>query len=151
VREDGDSEWADMVPPDTEGEDPYNAQAVQIYRERLAAVESAVESAGADGAQAATARRIAEGWTPPERPGPPARPLDLTTVDFPVLAIVGEYDGFYSRTHRMWRELRDFRSIKLPQRGHLSSYYPGVIHEAYLEGIVTFINSHDDPTATVGG
>jgi hypothetical protein len=31
----------------------------------------------------------------------------------------------------------------LPGRGHLSSYYPGVMPDEYLHGLLTFVNSHD--------
>ena len=141
VREEG--AWAERVPPDAEGEDPYNAEAVRMYQERRAAARAEFGE-GFEAEQAELRRLEEEGWTPPERPGPPERPLDLTTIDFPVLAIVGEYDGFYERTHRLWRELKNFQSIKLARRGHLSSYYPGVIPDEYLEGIVTFIDSHDE-------
>jgi pimeloyl-ACP methyl ester carboxylesterase len=141
VREEG--AWAERVPPDAEGEDPYNAEAVRMYQERRAAARAEFGE-GFEAEQAELRRLEEEGWTAPERPGPPERPLDLTTIDFPVLAIVGEYDGFYERTHRLWRELKSFQSIKLASRGHLSSYYPGVIPDEYLEGIVTFINSHDE-------
>lgn len=139
VRETG--EWADRVPPDAEGEDPMEAEAMRMYRERRAAARAAF--GGLEAEQAVSDSRRDEGWTPPHRPGPGPAELDLTTIDFPVIAIVGEFDDHKSRTHRLWRELRNFQSIMLEGRGHLSSYYPGVIPDEYPNGLITFINSHD--------
>lgn len=142
VRETED--WAQYVPPDAEGTSPFAAEAGRIYRERLADREvtepTAAETQRLAAMEAGT-------WAAPERPGPARRDLDLRTIDFPVLAIVGEYDGFYERTHRLWREVRNFQSLLLPERGHLDSYYPGVIHEDYLYGLATFLRSHDEPSA----
>jgi pimeloyl-ACP methyl ester carboxylesterase len=134
-------EWAERVPPDAEGVDPYNAEAVRMYRERREAARAAFGGVEAEQQRA----EVVQDREPVERPGPGRAELDLTTIDFPVLAIVGEYDGHKERTHRLWRELRNFQSIMLPQRGHLSSYYPGVMPDEYIDGIVTFINAHDEP------
>lgn len=132
------AEWADRVPPDVEGDDPFQEEVVRMYRERREAARAEFGGVDADNEPAPAARAEVE------RIGPGPTELDLTTIDFPVLAIVGEYDGHKERTHRLWRELRNFQSIMLPGRGHLSSYYPGVIPEAYTEGLLTFINSHDE-------
>ena len=48
-------------------------------------------------------------------------PIDLTRLAMPVLAITGEYDRPAWRTQRMWRELRDFRSVVLPGKNHLTA------------------------------
>ncbi|MEX1256221.1 MAG: alpha/beta hydrolase [Gemmatimonadota bacterium] len=134
-------EWADRVPADAEGTSPVAAEASRIYRERL---ESREETQPTEAESRRLAAMEAGTWTEPARPGPERRDLDLKTIEFPVLAIVGEYDGFYSRTHRLWREVPKFQSIMLPQRGHLDSYYPRVIHDWYLNGLQTFIDSHDE-------
>ena len=47
--------------------------------------------------------------------------IDLTKVTIPVLAINGEYDRPYAKTFRMWRELRDFTSVILPGKSHLTA------------------------------
>jgi pimeloyl-ACP methyl ester carboxylesterase len=134
-------EWAAYVPPDAEGTSPVAAEAGRIYRERLA---SRTEAEPTEAEVRRLAAMEAGEWTAPARPGPQRVELELRSVSFPVLAIVGEYDQFYERTHRLWREVPNFQSIMLPQRGHLDSYYPGVIHDAYLYGLQTFIRSHDE-------
>jgi len=134
-------EWASFVPPDAEGTSPFAGEAGRIYRERLA---NRVETAPTEAELRRLAAIEAGEWTAPARPGPGQQTLDLRSIEFPVLAIVGEYDGFYERTHRLWREVANFQSIMLPERGHLDSYYPGVIHDAYLYGLQTFIASHDE-------
>lgn len=140
-------EWTEYVPPDAEGEDPYNEQAVEMYLERRAAAR---EPFGGWEAETEEAEALEEEGLP-DRPGPGPAELDLTAIEFPVLAIVGEYDDHKERTHRLWRELRNFQSIMLPGRGHLSSYYPGVIPDAYLDGLVTFIDAHDPGAHDPGG
>jgi pimeloyl-ACP methyl ester carboxylesterase len=139
VRETGD--WLAYVPPDAEGVGSHDAQARQMYQQRQQAARA--EFGNTENEQRRQAAMEAGEWVAPVRPGPGRAELDLASIDFPVLAIVGEYDGHKSRTHRLWRELRNFQSIMLPERGHLDSYYPGVIHEDYLIGLETFIDSHD--------
>jgi pimeloyl-ACP methyl ester carboxylesterase len=140
VRETG--EWLAYVPPDAEGVGSHAEQARQMYRERQQSARTEFGNSEAE-LQRIAAMEAGE-WTAPERPGPGPATLDLTSIAFPILAIVGEYDGHKSRTHRLWREARNFQSIMLPERGHLDSYYPGVIHEDYLYGLSTFIDSHDE-------
>ncbi len=134
-------EWTRFVPPDADGTSPFAGEAGRIYRERLATRE-VTEPTQAEVQRLALIEAGEFEW--PERPGPGQQPLDLRAIDFPVLAIVGEYDGFYERTHRLWREVRNFQSIMLPERGHLDSYYPGVIHDDYLYGLQKFLRIHDE-------
>lgn len=76
----------------------------------------------------------------------PAPPLDLASIPFPVLAINGEYDRPYSRTHRMWRELRDFRSVVIPGKNHMSAIaVGGPMPPEYLAALRSFISTHDIP------
>ena len=75
----------------------------------------------------------------------PANPVDLTKVDIPVLAINGEYDRPYSRTHRMWRELRNFSNVVLPGKSHLTAIVAGYMPDAYRDSLVAFINANDLP------
>ena len=56
----------------------------------------------------------------------PRPPLDLKKIDFPILAVVGEFDQPYTRTHRLWREAPNFQRVILRNRGHLSSYMAGL-------------------------
>jgi pimeloyl-ACP methyl ester carboxylesterase len=69
-------------------------------------------------------------------------PLDLTTIAFPVLAVNGEFDAPVSKTQRMARELRDFRSVVLPGRGHNTVTSAGYIPALYIETLAEFIRAH---------
>ncbi len=67
------------------------------------------------------------------------RAIDLTKVRIPVLAIVGEYDRPHERTHRMTRELDDFRLLVLPGDTHGSAHF----NPRYTETLVDFLDAHD--------
>ena len=69
--------------------------------------------------------------------------IDLTKVDIPVLAITGEYDFPNRRTHRLQRELKNFRNIIVPGKAHASLITPGFMPDIYLEESVQFIRSVD--------
>ena len=69
----------------------------------------------------------------------PRPPLDLTKIDFPILAVVGEFDQPYARTHRLWREAKNFQRVILRNRGHLSSYMAGLAPELYRDSLTDFI------------
>ena len=69
-------------------------------------------------------------------------PLDLTRIAFPVLAVNGEFDGPVSKTQRMARELRDFRSVVLPGRGHNTVTSAGYIPALYIDTLAEFIRAH---------
>lgn len=70
--------------------------------------------------------------------------IDLRNVTVPVLAINGEFDRPYSRTHRMWRELNDFTNVVLPGRNHMSAIgVGGPIPPEYLDALSRFISSND--------
>lgn len=137
VRETED--WAiALLPPETEGVDPRYEEVMAFYRSRL-------NNARAPFAEQEAARiQAMEGKPPIERSGPAERELNLKSIEFPVLAIVGELDGFYERTHRLYRELHNFQAIKLPMTDHLTSYYPGFITDRYLMGLVNFVNINDE-------
>jgi hypothetical protein len=100
------------MPPDLEGMAEVAAKAGQMY------VERQVAARGQSGN------------------------VDLTKINFPVLALVSEHDYQRERTHP-WRELKNFQSVTIPGCGHLDACYPAVIHEEYTYGLLTFINSHD--------
>ena len=72
-----------------------------------------------------------------------APPLDLSKIDFPVLAINGEYDRPNAKTHRMWRELKNFTNVVLPDRGHLSAIVSNTIPRQYIKSMVAFITSNN--------
>lgn len=70
--------------------------------------------------------------------------IDLTTIDIPVIAINGEFDRPYSKSHRMWRELKNFTNVVLPGRNHMTAVAVGApMDETYVREMVKFINAHD--------
>jgi pimeloyl-ACP methyl ester carboxylesterase len=69
--------------------------------------------------------------------------LDLRKVDIPVLAINGEYDRPFAKTHRLWRELRDFTNVVLPGKSHLTAIVAGSMPPEYLAAVVRFVDSND--------
>jgi pimeloyl-ACP methyl ester carboxylesterase len=70
--------------------------------------------------------------------------IDLRKIDFPVLAINGEYDRPYSKTQRLWRELRDFQNVVIPKKNHMSVIMiGGPMPPEYLDALQRFIDTHD--------
>lgn len=122
------------VAPDAKGTDPDTAKIRALYTQRQeerAKLDEEHKNQGLTGPKAGT------------RPGPGRAELDLTKITFPVLAIVGEFDTPNARTHRLWRELRNFQMIRLSGKEHLTSVYPGTIPKEYIEGLVRFIDAND--------
>ena len=68
-----------------------------------------------------------------------AREVDLTKIQIPVLAVIGEYDSPNFRTHRMSRELPNFRKVVLPDLSHRRSYRS----KEYREIMLQFIDDND--------
>jgi pimeloyl-ACP methyl ester carboxylesterase len=121
-----DQEWKDKVPADAPGPDPKEAEASKKLRgvpdrddEALAAVRQYP-------------------WKPEER-----SKIDLTKVKIPVLAINGEFDRPNAKTHRMQRELTNFKSVVLPGKSHLTAIMPGYIPKEYIETLAAFIDAND--------
>lgn len=132
VREDEGSEFAKMIPPDPKGTAPLDAEARKRYLARQAA-EAAKAGAAAGEADAS---QLSSQLVPAAVPRPA---LDLTNIEFPVLAVVGEFDQPYARTHRLWREAKIFQRVILRNRGHLSSYMAGLAPELYRDSLTDFI------------
>ena len=132
VREDEGSEFAKMIPPDPKGTAPLDAEARKRYLARQAA-EAAKAGAAAGEADAS---QLSSQPVPAAVPRPA---LDLTNIEFPVLAVVGEFDQPYARTHRLWREAKIFQRVILRNRGHLSSYMAGLAPELYRDSLTDFI------------
>jgi len=129
VREDPESEFAKLIPPDPKGTAPLDAEAMRLYRARAAA-EAAKAGVSNDASQLSS------------QPVPAAVPrpaLDLTKIAFPILAVVGEFDTPYTKTHRLWREAPNFQRVILKNRGHLSSYMAGLAPEVYRDALTDFI------------
>ncbi len=114
------------VPADKPGPDPKEAEASQKLRhipsrddEALAAVRGYP-------------------WKPEER-----AQIDLTKIKIPVLAINGEFDRPNAKTHRMQRELANFKSVVLPGKSHLTAIMAGYLPKEYVEALVAFIDAND--------
>jgi pimeloyl-ACP methyl ester carboxylesterase len=69
---------------------------------------------------------------------PEDRAIDLSKVRVPVLALVGGYDRPHARTHRLQREVRDFRLVVLPGETHGSAH----LNPTYTTSLATFIDQH---------
>lgn len=127
-------EYADAVPADPEGPAPLDVEARRLYEERQAA----------EAARAGVNNADEETLSSDPVPERVARPdLDLTQIDIPILAVVGEFDRPYSRTHRLWREAPNFQRVILRNRGHLSSYMAGLTPVLYGDALTNFIASHN--------
>jgi pimeloyl-ACP methyl ester carboxylesterase len=132
----------------------FGGSGVREADETLAARAKAMDPAGADPQQeesraqlltrpgrddvalkAVTDGRLAKPGTAP--------PLDLTQIDFPVLAVNGEFDAPYSKTVRMQRELKKFRSVILPGKAHNTAIMAGYIPQLYIDTMVEFITSNN--------
>lgn len=132
VREAQDSEFAKMIPPDPKGTAPLDAEARRLYEARQAAeaAKAGVTNGASDPSQ------LSSQPVPAPVPRPP---LDLTKITFPILAVVGEFDQPYTRTHRLWREAANFQRVILKNRGHLSSYMAGLAPELYRDALTDFV------------
>jgi pimeloyl-ACP methyl ester carboxylesterase len=69
--------------------------------------------------------------------------IDLTKIKIPVLAINGQFDRPHARTHRMKRELANFRAVVLPGKSHLTAIMAGYIPHEYIDELVKFIDEND--------
>jgi pimeloyl-ACP methyl ester carboxylesterase len=71
---------------------------------------------------------------------PDANPeVDLSKIDFPVLALNGGNDRPIAKTHRMWRELRDFTYVVIPGRNHMEACRDPLFGDA----LVRFITANN--------
>ena len=132
VREDEGSEFAKMIPPDPKGTAPLDAEARNRYLARQAAEAQRAGVTNGEG----DASQLSSQPVPAAAPRPP---LDLAKIEFPILAVVGEFDQPYTRTHRLWREAKNFQRVILRNRGHLSSYMAGLAPELYRDTLTEFI------------
>jgi pimeloyl-ACP methyl ester carboxylesterase len=140
-----DPEWRARVPKDKEGRDPQEDEVSRRLR---------IKHAMDNGMSQAEAEKLAATPTTPRptaaaaggaavRPQPQAPQLDLSKLTMPVLAVNGEYDRPIAKTHRMWRELRNFTNVVLPGKSHLTAIASGYMPKEYLESVVRFINAND--------
>ena len=152
-----DDEFRALVPKDVDGVDPEEATASRTLRIANAMNNGMTREeaeAAADTARAPRRQLNADATTGDATTGDAGQAqraaieLDLRKIDIPVLAINGEYDRPMAKTHRLWRELRDFTSVVLPGKSHLTAIMAGTIPPEYAASLVRFIDSNDEaPTA----
>lgn len=145
-------EWRAKIPADVEGKDPDEDRANAIAAERRAAKGEQVGNdfghrmregkgpwfGGATGRRARAAMMEMQ-----KRQESQFADLDLKAIDFPVMSINGEFDRPNMRTHRFWRELRNFTNLVLPGKGHLTAMMAGFIPDAYVYGYAAFIAANN--------
>lgn len=146
--------WRDRVPADKTGEAPMEAKAREAYyriqRDRLAARGEEIGNArsatgtppttGFTMTEADRTRMEAERQVLLER-------LDLSKITIPVLAVNGDYDRPFAKTHRMWRELPNFTNLVLPDYGHLSAVMQGFVPPIYIKTLGDFVRANNPPPA----
>ena len=135
-----EDEFVPPRPSDSDGVDPDEALVSRALR---------ISFALTNGKTREEAEAIADRSREPLTADPSAMrtfaaAVDLSKVDFPVLAINGEYDRPFAKTHRLWRELHDFTSVVLPGKSHLTAIVAGYMPSEYLEATVRFVNSNDE-------
>ncbi|HVV37226.1 MAG TPA: alpha/beta hydrolase [Acidimicrobiales bacterium] len=137
-----EDEFINATPRDSDGVDPDEARVSRNLR---------ISFAMTNGKTREEAEAIAD--TPRESPVANIDPsairkmsagIELRKVNFPVLAINGEYDRPFAHTHRLWRELNDFTSVVLPGKSHLTAIVAGSMPPEYLNATVRFVNSNDE-------
>jgi len=133
-------EFEGLIPKDKEGEDPEGGAAREAFRAPRPHGEE-VGNAGRPRVFAEMTEEQRSAYM--RRRAALAASLDLSHIDFPVLAVNGEFDRPYAKTHRMWRELRDFTNVILPGKGHLSAVMAGFIPQAYIDAMVRFITTNN--------
>lgn len=102
---------------------------------------AAAAPAAAPGDRSVDLTRRADG-APRSAPkgAPDANPeVDLTKIAFPVLALNGGNDRPIAKTHRMWRELKDFTYVVIPGRNHMEACRDPL----FGDSLVRFITSND--------
>ena len=137
------AEWRDRVPADVQGRDPDEERAnAQVRARRAAKGEEVGNNLGERFARAAP-RAVAAMEDMAGRFQAQLLGVDLKAIDFPVMAINGEYDRPNARTHRLARELGDFTNLVLPGKGHLTAMMAGFIPDAYVEGYAAFVAANN--------
>lgn len=139
-----DPEMRAKVPKDKEGRDPDEDTASRNLRIRHAMDNGMSREEAEKQADAPRPPRAVPATPATSASGAPSGPqLDLTKLNIPMLAINGEYDRPLARTHRLWREARNFTSVVLPGKSHLTAIAAPYIPKEYAESLVKFINAND--------
>ena len=119
-----EEKYKSQVPEDKPGPDPQEAEA----RKTLLGAPNDGEALAA----------VRQSWDRSQR-----GQIDLAKIRIPVLAINGEFDSPNARTHRMKRELADFKAVVLPGKSHLTAIMAGYMPPQYIEELVQFIDDND--------
>lgn len=135
-----DDAFIKATPPDSDGVDPDEAQVSRDLQISFAMTNGKTR----DEAEAIADRPRETRAVDPSALREMMKQVELRKVDFPVLAINGEYDQPFAKTHRMWRELNDFTSVVLPGKSHLTAIVAGSMPPEYLEATLRFVNSNDE-------
>jgi len=144
------AEWRDKVPKDKEGRDPEGEKAsaayakIQVGRGREVGnnPRDFARMRGAQGEMTQEQRQTMMAEMQKRREAQ-MEAIDLKKVKFPVLAVNGEYDRPYGKTHRLWRELDNFTNVILPGKGHLSAVMPGFCPQEYIDAMKNFITDNN--------
>ena len=122
-----DEEWKAKVPADSEERDPQEAEVMQTLL-------------GQDGlnSEALNAVRQNAPWS-----GPEGGMIDLSTITIPVLAMNGEFDSPNAKTHRMERELANFKNVVLPGKSHLTAIVGEYMPQAYVDELTAFVTANN--------
>jgi pimeloyl-ACP methyl ester carboxylesterase len=122
-----DEDEKKKIPADAEGPDPDEASAKEVLMTSIKHDLAAMKACGSNAP-----------WDGPEH-----KAIDLTKVKIPVLALNGEFDRPNAKTWRMQRELKNFRSIVLKGKSHLSAITPGFIPDLYVQEVTAFIKANN--------
>ncbi|MEZ4883980.1 MAG: pectate lyase [Chitinophagales bacterium] len=130
-----DSVWIAKIPEESKGVDPDAKEAYQKL------VMAYLESKGMN------EKEIEEFINTPRPPRPKILPppltIDLTQIEFPVMTILGEFDRAVGKSHRMKRQIKNFRHVVLPGKSHNTAIMADYIPSLYIESLVDFIDSND--------
>ena len=140
------AEWRDRVPPDAPGRDPDEERANAMVRARRAAKGEEVGNNLGERIAKAAPKAVAAMEDMAGRFQAQLLGVDLKSIDFPVMAINGEYDRPNARTHRLAREVRDFTSLVLAGKGHLTAMMAGFIPPEYIDGYAAFVVANNPKT-----
>lgn len=132
-------EWAAHVPPDKKGPAPQEAEAQAVFRGNRPAPGEEVGNSRAG----LSAMTEADRQALLDRQRKLADSIDWAAITFPVIAINGEHDRPYAKTHRLWRELPNFTNVVLPGKGHLSAVMKDFIPQQYIDAMVAFITTNN--------
>ena len=121
-----DPDWIAKAPKDKEGTDPLEEEARKKLQASPTRDEKALEA-------------VRAGFGANRQRGA----MDLAKLTIPVLAINGEFDRPIAKTHRMQRELQNFKSVVLPGKSHLTAIMAGYIPELYITSLAAFIDAND--------